>query len=90
MNPIEISRSQRSLSRAYLCKLIPSRYPRETRGLRERGPALENITRVTEPPRDFACEYFQIREYAKSLEASGRGARGGCPFIIKRNIRGFP
>lgn len=31
----------------------------------------ENITRVSELPRDFAREYFQIREYAKSSKYWG-------------------
>lgn len=44
---------------------------------------MENITRVTEPPRDFACEYFQIREYAKSLEARGARGGGGMPVYNK-------
>ena len=33
---------------------------------------VENSTRVSALPRDFAREYFQIREYAKSSEYRSR------------------
>lgn len=42
------------------------------RRTRDRGlTPVENITRVSELPWDFAREYFQIRKYAKSSEYWG-------------------
>lgn len=82
MNPIEISRHNVHYRELIYANWFHLDIP-EKREVFENAALLENITRVTEPPRDFACEYFQIREYAKSLEARGARGGGGMPVYNK-------